>query len=69
MSFQKFKSDSFCVRGTHRSATTKIYGKKTSKRSKALIGFYSVCNKEKLLTVSDNTIKAEGLVDFFKILG
>ena len=26
MSFQKFKSDSFCVGGQHRSSTVKIYG-------------------------------------------
>ena len=38
MSSQKVKSDSFCVGGRHRSATTKIYGNITSKISKALIG-------------------------------
>ena len=34
MSFQKFKSDSYCVGGRHRSATVKIYGDITSKGSK-----------------------------------
>ena len=69
MSFQKFKSDSYCVGGRHRSATTKIYGDITSKGSKVLIGYCSICNRKKSMTVSDNTIKAEGLGSFFKNLG
>ena len=69
MSFQKFKIDSFCVGGRHRSSTIKIYGDKTSKGSKVLIGYCSVCNRKKSMTVSDNTIKAEGLGSFFKNLG
>ena len=69
MSFQKFKSDSYCVGGRHKSATVKIYGDITSKGSKVLIGFCSICNRKKSMTVSDNTIKAEGLSSFFKNLG
>ena len=69
MSFQKFKSDRYCVGGRHRSSTIKIYGDITSKGSKVLIGYCSVCNRKKSMTVSDNTIKAEGLGSFFKILG
>ena len=69
MSFNKFKSDSYCVGGRHRSATVKIFGDITSKGSKVLIGYCSVCNRKKSMTVSDNTIKAEGLGDFFKNLG
>ena len=69
MSFQKFKTDSYCVGGRHRSATIKIYGDITSKDSKVLIGYCSVCNRKKSMTVSDNTIKAEGLGSFFKSLG
>ena len=69
MSFQKFKSDSYCVGGRHRSATVKIYGDITSKGSKKLIGYCSVCNRKKSMTVSDYTIKSEGLGDFFKNLG
>ena len=65
MSFQKFKNDSFCVGGRHRSSTIKIYGDITSKGSKVLIGYCSVCNRKKSMTVSDNTIKAEGLGSFF----
>ena len=67
MSFQKFKSGSYCVGGRHRSATIKIYGDITSKGSKVLIGYCSVCNRKKSMTVSDNTIKAEGLGSFLKI--
>ena len=69
MSFNKFENDSYCVGGRHRSATTKIYGNITSKGSKVLIGFCSICNRKKSMTVSDNTIKAEGLGSFFKNLG
>ena len=69
MSFNKFKSDSYCVGGRHRSATVKIYGDITSKGSKLLIGYCSICNRKKSMTVSDNTIKAEGLGSFFKNLG
>ena len=69
MSFNKFKSDSYCVGGRHRSTTVKIYGDITSKGSKVLIGYCSICNRKKSMTVSDNTIKAEGLGNFFKNLG
>ena len=66
MSFQKLKRDSYCVGGRHRTITTKIYGDNTSKCSKVLIGFYSICNRKKSMTVSDNTIHAESLGDVFK---
>ena len=69
MSFQKFKSDSYCVGGRHRSTTIKIYGDITSKGSKVIIGYCSVCNRKKSMTVSDNTIKAEGLGSFFLKFG
>ena len=69
MSFQKFKSDSYCVGGRHRSATVKIYGDITNKGCKVIIGFCSKCQRKKSMTVSDNTIEAEGLSDFFKNLG
>ena len=69
MSFQKFKSDSFCVAGRHRSATIQIYGDITSKGNKVLIGYCSICSRKKSMTVSDNTKKAEGLGSFLKNLG
>ena len=74
MSFQKFKSDSYCVGGRHRSATKDIVGditnnKKTGKEVKLLVGKCVVCNGKKTMIVSDNVIQAEGLGDFFKNLG
>ena len=48
MIFQKFKSDSYCVGGRHRSATIEIYGDITSKGSKVLIGYCSVSNRKKI---------------------
>ena len=69
MSFQKFKSDSYCVGGRHRSATVNFYGDITNKGSKVLIGFCAKCQRKKSMTVSDNTLEAEGLGDFFKNLG
>ena len=71
MSFQKFKTNSYCVGARHQSATKNTYGDITSKGSKVLIGYCSIStgNKKKSMTVSDNTIQAEGLGDIFKILG
>ena len=69
MSFQEFKSDSCCVGGRHRSATTKNYGNITSKGSKVIFGYCSFCIRNKSMTVSDNTIQVEVLGDFFKKLG
>ena len=69
MSFQNFNSDSYCVGGRHQSATVKIYDDITSKGGKVLIGYCSICNRKKSMTVSDNTIKAEGLSSFIKNLG
>ena len=68
MRFQKFKSDSYCVGARHRSATKKSYGDITSKVSKILIGYCSICNRKKSMTVSDNTIQAECLGNFLKSL-
>ena len=74
MSFQKFKSDSYCVGGRHRSATKNIVGditinKKTGKEVKLLVGKCVICNRKETMIVSDNVIQAEGLGDFFKNLG
>ena len=68
MSSQKFESDSYCVGGRHRSATKNKYGDITSKGSKVLIEYCSICIGNKSMTAIDNTIKAEGLGDFFKNL-
>ena len=69
MSFQRFISNSYCVGGRHRSATTIFYGDITSKISTVIVGFCSICIRKHSMTVSDNTILAEGLVDFFENLG
>ena len=69
MGFQKFKTNSSCVGGRHTYATTNNYGEKTFENSKVLIGLCSICNRKTSLTVSDNTIAAEGLGDFFKSFG
>ena len=47
MSFQKFKSDSYCVVGRHKSATKNIHGDITSKGNKVLIGYCSISNRKK----------------------
>ena len=52
MSFQKFKSDSYCVGGRHRSATVKDYRDITSKGSQNLIGYCSNCNRKNLGRIS-----------------
>ena len=74
MSFNKFKTDSYCVGGRHRSGTKNIVGeitinKKTGKEVKLLVGKCVICNRKKTMIVSDNVIQAEGLGDFFKNLG
>ena len=74
MSFNKFKTDSYCVGGRHRSATKNIFGditinKKSGKEVKLLVGKCVICNRKKTMIVSDNVIQVEGLSDFFKNLG
>ena len=72
--FKNFKNDSYCVGSRHRSGTKNIVGevtsnKKTGKEIKLLVGKCMLCNKRKSMIVSDNTIRAECLGDFFKKLG
>ena len=74
MSFQKFKTNSYCLGQRHYSGTKNItgeiaYNKKTGKEIKCLVGKCVICDKRKSMIVSDNTIQAEGLGDFFKNLG
>ena len=74
MSFSEFKNISYCVGGKHYSATTNIRGditqkKKTGAAVKLLGGTCSTCKRNKSLIVSDQTISAEGLGNFFKHLG
>ena len=74
MSFQKFKTNSYCVGQKHYSGTKNIIGeitlnKKTGKEIKLIVGKCVLCDRKKPMIVSDNTIQAEGLGDFFKKLG
>ena len=74
MSFQKFKTNSYCVGQKHYSGTKNNIGeitlnKKTGREIKLLVGQCSICNRKKSMIVSDNTIQAEGLSSFFKKLG
>ena len=66
MTINKFETDRYCVGGRHRSATKNIYGNITSKASKVLIRDCSVCIRKISMTVSDNTMKAQGLGIFSK---
>ena len=73
MGFQKFKTISYCVGQKHYSGTKNIVGqitfnKKTGKEIKLLVGQCSICGREKSMIVSNSTIQAEGLGDFFKNL-
>ena len=69
LTFNKFETNSYCVGGRHKSATKNLYGTITSKGNKVLFGYCLICNRKKSMPVSDNTIKAEDLGDFFKKLG
>ena len=69
MTFIEFENDSFCVGGRRRSRILNIYGDITSKGSKVFLDYCSICNRKKSMTVSDNTIKAEGPGKFCENLG
>ena len=75
MSYNKFINNSYCVGGKHYSPTTNIYGDTTNtgismgRPVKILRGNCMICSRNKSLVVSDRTINAEGLGDFFKHLG
>ena len=65
----KFKTNSYCVGGRHYSGTNNIRGFITSKGTRMLKGNCVICRRNKSVTVSDATTEAEGLNDFFKIVG
>ena len=65
----KFKTNSYCVGGSHYSGTVNIRGAITSKGTKMLKVNCVLCRRNKSMTVSDATIEAEGLIDFFKSFG
>ena len=65
----KFKTNSYRVGGRHYSCTNNIRGVISAKGTKMLKGNCVECNRNKSMTVSDATIEAEGLKDFFKSVG
>ena len=76
MSVLKFKSNSFCDGQKHYSGTENIVGEimfnkktETGREIKLLVGQCSICNREKSMSVSHNTIQVEGLCDFSENLG
>ena len=74
MSFNNFKCNSYCLGGKHYSATTSIYGDITQNKKfglpvKQLRGTCSTCKRNKSPLVTDQTIQAERLGDFFKHQG
>ena len=69
MSLNKFENSSYCVGGKHYSPTTNIYGDIRNNNVKMLRGNCMICSRNKSLIVSDRTIYAEGLGDFFKHIG
>ena len=68
-SFTKFKTNSYCCGGRHYSGTKIIIGVVSAKGTKVLKGNCNKCKTNKSMTVSDATIEAAGLKDFFKSLG
>ena len=65
----KFKANSYCVGGRHYSGTNNKRGVISAKGTKMLRGSCTKCGRNKLMTLSDATIEAEGLKDFFKSVG
>ena len=70
MSFQKFKTNSFCVGQKHYSGAKTINGEivfngKTGNECNLIVGQFSNCYRKKSIFVKDNTIKVEGPGDFF----
>ena len=73
MNFQISKTNSHCVGRKHYSGTKIIVGevtyKKTDREIKLLDAKCLICHRTKSMMLSDNTIQAEGLSDFFENLG
>ena len=68
-SFNKIKTNTYCVGGRHYSGNNKIRGVVSAKGTKLLKGNCIKFKRNKSRTVSDATIEAEGLKDFFKSVG
>ena len=68
-SFNKLKTNSYSVCSRHYCGTNNIRGVDSAKRTKILKGNCVKCKRSKLMILSDATIEAEGLKDFFKSVG
>ena len=73
MSFNKKRSNSYCVGGEHYSATSNLKGillkiKHTGAPPELLRGTCVTRKRTKSLIVSDQIIQADGLITFFKHL-
>ena len=68
-SFNKFKTNSHCVGGRHYSGNNNIRGVISTKGTEILKANCINFKRNKSMTVSDATIQAEGLNDFFKSVG
>ena len=74
MSYQKFKTSSYCVGQKHCSGTKNIVGeitfnKKAGKENYVIFGKCVTCDRKKPMILSDNTIPADWLGSFFKSFG
>ena len=74
MSFQNFKADSFCVSQKHYTGAKNTVGEityinKSSREIKLCVGKCVICDRQKSMIVTYNTIQAEGLGSFFKTFG
>ena len=67
--FYMFKTNSYCVGGRHYSGTNNIRGEFTAKGTKMLKGSCAMCRRNKSMALSDATIAAEVLKDFFRSAG
>ena len=68
-SFNKFKTNSYCVGGRHYSGTINIRGVASAKGTKMSKGSCALRKRNQSMTISDATTEAQGLKDFFKSVG
>ena len=66
MSFEKFKTKSFCFGGRHKSATVSTEGDLTKIGKSFLFGKCDQCYKKELMIVSDNATSDKEIGRFFK---
>ena len=67
--FNRFKTNSYCVGGRHYSGTNSIKGFNSSKGTKMLKANCTICRRNNSMTVSDAAIEADGIEGFLKGVG